>query len=417
MPRVVVTALGAQGDGVVLYEGQPVYVDNVLPDEIVDIDIDKTGKRGQLKSLIIPSPIRDIPPCRHFEICGGCTLQHMRRMDYQSWKYNSVKSYLNSKNIIPNHWDDPVYISEKTRRRADFALLKRGKKLIIGFHEKRSRIIVEIQECHVLDPDVTKARDEISQELPAFIPDNAKGSVFIQKTDNGLDVVLTSKIGAKNKPDLNTLEAIARLVHSTKIIRFSWRLTERDIPEILIEQEKPMVKFGSLSVSPKPLAFLQPSMAGQAALIQILNNYMADDVRCAADLFSGCGTFTGALMARNIKVDAFEGGRAATDALKESGQKSVFQRNLFKDPLTPDELNIYDAVIIDPPRAGAMAQMEQLAQSKLKTIISISCNPATFARDAAILIEGGYILESATMVDQFIWSAHVELVGKFTRQS
>lgn len=421
MVHVTVTALGAQGDGVAHIDGRTIFIDGVLPNEIVDIAIDKTGNRGQVQSIIKPSVIREVPPCRHFENCGGCALQHMQRAAYQSWKYEAVQSYLTSKHIIPRTWGSPVFIDANTRRRADFSLLKRGKKLIIGLHEKRSHSIIDIQECPILDPDIASARDYLSQELSKLVPDNSKGGVFIQKMDNGLDVVLTSKIGAKGEPDLNSLETIARIVQSSHIIRFSWRLSDRDIPQVLIERDKPVVKFGSLFVSPQPLAFLQPSVAGQDSLIKVMLEYLATITRVggtfnrAADLFSGCGTFTGALVAQKIKTDAYEGDKQAIETLKTAEHQSSFQRNLFKDPLAVTELKPFDIVVIDPPRAGAVAQMDKLAQSDVKNIIAVSCNPASFARDSAVLLDGGYKLERLTMVDQFIWSAHTELVAHFTR--
>ena len=175
------------------------------------------------------------------------------------------------------------------------------------------------------------------------------------------------------------------------------------------------MQFGGLNIAIAPLAFLQPSIGGQDALVQTVIDYCPDDIKNAADLFCGYGTFTGALTSKTKNVYAFESDKGAINALKTAGHKNAWTRDLFRDPLTDKELNKYDTIIIDPPRAGAKTQMLELAKSDVKNIIAVSCNPNSFTRDAKTLIDCGYRLERLTFVDQFIWNAHSEIVTKFIR--
>jgi 23S rRNA (uracil1939-C5)-methyltransferase len=417
--RLTIQKIGAKGDGVAEYDGNPVFVDGALNEEEVDVAFfpHKGGvQRASVVNVVTPSPDRQTPPCKHYATCGGCAVQHMNDHAYQSWKYNQVKSTLTMKNIAPNEWLSPVFIGDRVRRRVTFSYLKKGKKLIVGYHKKRSKMISQIDDCLLLLPEMVQVKNEISQALSIFVPDSTEGSIFIQKADNGFDVTFTGALGKRDEPDLQGLEAIAALVNSTSIIRFSWRLKDRDEPQVMLEKEKPVIVFGNLRVPLSPFAFLQPSNEGQDALMNAVRALCPNDVSRMADLFSGCGTFTGGLLDKCAHIDAFESDIEAIKSFKKSGYKHVFRRDLFRDPLNEKELDVYDAIVIDPPRAGALEQMKMIAESDVKVVVSVSCNPTTFARDAQILIDGGYVLESLQMVDQFLWSDHAELIGKFTQK-
>ncbi len=415
--------LGAQGDGLADYDGESVYVDCALPGEKVEAVLER-GKdkvlRGRIIHVLEASADRQDPPCGHYADCGGCALQHMQQTAYRDWKIKSFQALLAQKKIHPVHWDDPVFIPQATRRRASFALRKSGKRLSIGFHRRHSHQIVDVQSCLVMDADLMHVRDAMASHLLVMMKDGASGDLFLQKTAAGFDAVLTAPLSSANgQPDYNVLDAAGAMAREGLVARFGWRARETDAPEMLVEAQKPFVMMGDLRVELPPLAFLQPSVAGQDALCAAAADYLKglaveSPLSRAADLFAGCGTFTGLMRGFATRVDAFEGDRAAVEALKKSGHAHAFARNLFKQPLQAAELKNYQFVLLDPPRAGAKSQCEAMAASaEMPNIIYISCNPASFMRDAQTLIEGGYTLERLRLIDQFIWSAHVELAALF----
>ena len=417
MVKLDVHSLGAQGNGIADYNDGTVFLDNALLGETITASITPDTKniyRGTAIEIHTPSPDRTHPPCPHFNKCGGCTLQHMAIPAYQTWKADSVKSYLTSKNIIPKTWDAPIFIPANTRRRATFSALKQGQTLILGYHQSKSNMIFDVKECALLAPELESLIPILKSALTPITENKQKLSIFIQQADNGIDMVITGKIGAKSEPDLQAIEAIVALSQSTNIIRISWRKNDKNAPETMIERLKPIITFGDLTVPLAPLAFLQPSKEGELALAETIKAYFPNGTDLKAiDLFSGCGTFTGHVRSKCCSIDAYESDCTAIQNLKTGGHKQAYIRDLFRDPLTENELFDYDVAMIDPPRAGALEQTKILAWSDVKKIISISCNPATFARDAQILIDGGYTLKNLTIIDQFIWSAHSEIIANF----
>ena len=338
-------------------------------------------------------------------------MQHLDMAYYQSSKYDSVRLFLEDNDVIPDIWDAPIFIPAGTRRRATFKGVKNGKSLTLGYSQSKSHNIFNLRSCDVLDSDIVELQSYLTTALAPIIPHKSQISLFIQKCDNGMDVVLTGKIGERDDPDLLSLETIADIVNSTNIIRLSWRPNDKTALQTMLEHAKPTMQFGKLNVAIAPLAFLQPSTEGQNTLIKTVLDYCPKDMQNAADLFCGYGTFTGAIK----NADSFEGDKDAINALKNSGHKTAWARDLFRDPLTAKELNKYDTVIIDPPRAGAKTQVRELAKSKVKTIIHVSCNPNSFVRDAKTLIDAEYKIKNLRFVDQFIWSTHSELIAKFIR--
>jgi 23S rRNA (uracil1939-C5)-methyltransferase len=227
-------------------------------------------------------------------------------------------------------------------------------------------------------------------------------------------------VGKKGKPDLPVREAIADLAHKADINRISWRgreRGERDDIEVMIERHPLMAKFGALDVALPPLAFLQPTEAGEAALVAAVMELLPAHGKFA-DLFSGSGTFSGPMLARG-PVDAYESSAAAVRALdkaKGALPLKAFRRDLEREPLRREEANRYDAIVFDPPRAGAAEQAKALASAKTPLLVAVSCNPASFARDARFLVDGGYRLETVKVIDQFTFSHHVELVAGFSKR-
>ncbi|HEV2678483.1 MAG TPA: hypothetical protein VGV37_28415 [Aliidongia sp.] len=261
-------------------------------------------------------------------------------------------------------------------------------------------------------------RDRLTALLARILQDGKPAAAFIQAVNGQFDIVITGPVGKTGKPDQETRKAIGQLARDASVNRISWRAHLDDTAEIISEISPPRAHFGDLDVILPPLAFLQPTQAGENALVGAVMELLPPTGKFA-DLFSGCGTFTGPMLERGA-VDAYESVGSAVRALdkaKGSRPLKALRRDLFLNPLRRDEANRYDAIVFDPPRAGAQAQVRMLASSRAPILVGVSCNPATFARDARILVDGGYRLDSVRVVDQFTWSHHVELVAAFTKRS
>ncbi|WP_417523369.1 class I SAM-dependent RNA methyltransferase [Marinovum sp.] len=396
--------LGHQGDGIA--EG-PVFAPLTLPDETVSGD--REGDRLYDIKILTPSEHRVAPPCRHFKACGGCQLMHASDGFVAGWKQEVVERALATQRIETTF--RPIATSPaQSRRRATFSARRTKKGAMAGFHGRASGVIVEIPDCQLLHPDLLAARP-VAEALAA-LGGSRKGELSVQITlsEAGLDVLAQG-----GKPLDRGLEvSLAELAGQFPIARLVWE------DEPIAMRSPPDQRFDGIRVVPPPGAFLQATAHGQAVLTAAMLEAVgkADHV---ADLFAGCGTFALPL-ARGAEVHAVEGERSMLTALDEGwrraeGLKKVTTeaRDLFRNPLLPQELEKYDAVVLDPPRAGAEAQVAQLAQSKVPVLGFVSCNPVTFARDARVLIAGGYRLDWVQVVDQFRWSSHIELAARLTR--
>lgn len=417
-----IDTVGRRGDGVGTLGGRPVFVPRALPGELVHVKLDSDrgeGLSGRLLALIESSPDRVTPPCPHYDECGGCSLQHWSDEAYARWTRERVRDMMDRNNITVGHWPEPVFVPAHTRRRATFAAVMRSGKLSFGFHKTRTHFVTDIPSCMVLSPRLQAVMDAVRPHLRALLSDGQDADIFVQDTGISLDMLITGQIGARKDPQLKQREAMAAMVHDAQLARLCWRLRERDEPE-LIAQAAPVTKMaGNLPVILPPGAFMQPSKAGEEALVAAaLAPMHAARAKNTADLFAGCGTFTGPMLDLG-SVTAIESDGPAADALGQAAQHTahlrVEKRNLFTTPLKAGELEKFDAVLFDPPRAGAFAQAQEMAHCDVPLLVGVSCNPATFARDARVLCDGGYKLDALHIVDQFTWSAHVELVGIFKR--
>lgn len=414
-----IVELGPKGDGIAFRGRDRIYVDRVLPGDQLVARVSRNEEgilRGEIMEMATPSSSRVVAPCRYYDQCGGCTLQHASDGFYKNWKQDLVRVALEKQEVKVRTFLPPVFINAGTRRRATFAAIKTGGKVIMGYYRRRSHQINEIDECLVADPALMQLRDTLKTYLGPVLKSGKSTDIFAQKVGSLYDVVITGDIGKKAQPDMETRQIIADMVHKTNIARVSWRGREKDRIETIVERAPLIAKFGALNVALPPAAFLQPTPEGEAALVSAVMAAMPAKGKFA-DLFSGCGTFTGPMLERG-SVDAYESVEPATTALSKSKGPlplKVFLRDLFRNPLKRDEANRYDAIVFDPPRAGAQDLCRSIATSKCRLIIGVSCNPATFARDARVLCEGGYRLQSVQVVDQFTWSHHVEVVGVFTK--
>jgi 23S rRNA (uracil1939-C5)-methyltransferase len=409
---LTIDSLGAGGDGIGTYNNKPVYIAKSAPGDHLTARVteSKDDYKGEVLSIETPSPERIPAPCPHYTTCGGCDLQHINENAYRAWKIAKVKTTLARSGITPKIWGEPIFLPAATRRRTTLALLKTNEKtLILGYHAPRSHKITSINTCLILEPELDNIIQKLRPYLLQLAPSKTPLDITIQNS-GGIDVMLTGEWGNFN---LAQNEALAAMMNDLSISRIARRKNETTAPEILLARAAIIKTFGALKVNLPPAAFLQASAEGEAALTTIVKHH-AQGSKHIADLFCGSGTFTGHLLDLGATVHAVDSDTAAINALKHP-KLTTAKRNLFKEPLKQSELSTFDCIVFDPPRAGAKAQTENLVYANTPKIIAVSCNPATFARDAKILLEdGGYTLQSLTIVDQFVWSAHVEIVALFT---
>lgn len=433
--EITIKALGPRGDG--YYESDSetnsnkghqrnnrIYVDRSVPGDKLEVKTRKNKDgviQGEIIKILQASKDRVKAQCPSYEVCGGCTLQHVSDAFYKNWKQSLINEALERQALSPKTYLEPIYIGEGSRRRVTFSAFKQKDKTILGYKKRRSKMINNIEQCLIADPEIMKLQPILKEHLANCIERANVIDVLIQKINGRFDVVLTGPVGKKGSPDLSVMQMAADLIQNTKIARLSWREKFHDESEVIVEKEPVKINFGSMEITLPPASFLQPTEEGEKALTNAVVKALPKTGH-QADLFCGCGTFTGPMI-ENLKkgiVDAFETNQRAIEALdREAKFKGLplkaIERDLFKLPLTLEELNKYEALVFDPPRAGAKNQVALLARSNIKAIVAVSCNPVTFARDARVLTEGGYEFDTIQMIDQFTQSHHVEVVGTFKK--
>ena len=401
--RFTITRLGSQGDGVAETETGELFIPFTLPGETVTAAREKD--RATLMSVLEASPLRIDPACRHFTECGGCAIQHLEAEAYHRWKRDKVAHALNSKGITCDI-DALVPCAPQTRRRVVFTARRSEAGMLLGFVRALSSEIISIEECPISLPEIVAMLDRLRALAELVCATTKSFRMTVTATGSGLDVAVheSGKLGE------NQRRVASNFVIAQGLARLSID------GEIIIEPKKPVVLFGSVAVAVPPGAFLQATEAAEQAMADIVGRHLAR-ARKVADLFAGCGSFALRLAAKS-EVHAVEGDAAALSALDRafrfaSGLKRVTseRRDLFRRPLTFKELNAFDGVVFDPPRAGAEDQSKQIARSDVPLVAAVSCNPVTLARDLRILVDGGYALKSVTPIDQFLWSPHVEAVA------
>ncbi len=354
-------------------------------------------------------PDRTAPPCAHFGDCGGCALQHLKQPAYLAWKRSLVGEALLRRGIETDI-ASMIVVPPGTRRRADFVAQRQAREVRLGFNAAASARIVDLSICHILLPDLVRLLPPLREALAQVLRPKESADVAATLSDSGIDLWL------KTRGDLSLAgrQALVGLGERLNLARIS---AGRDADPVVIRRT-PQAIFGGIAVALPPNAFLQPSAAGELALSAAVKAALAGKEKIA-DLYAGCGTFSFALAAQH-KVHAVEANAPALAALSAAakalgGRLTSERRDLAREPLGAGELKKFDAVLFDPPRAGAREQASEIARSPLATAVGVSCNPVTFARDARILIDGGFRLKRVLPVDQFPWSAHLELVGVFER--
>lgn len=404
---LTIDRLGAQGDGIAETPDGPLFVPFTLPGEQIRAELDRDGRHADCVAVLDPSPERVAPVCRHFGACGGCSLQHLAMPRYLAWKRDLVVLALAARGLdVPVEPVHPVPLGN--RRRATFSLERRGKDAVLGYRRARSHDTIWIEDCPILSPAIVAALPALRELLTPLLGGRHEARVAVTETETGLDVVME---GAR--PPETALAKLAGAAGAQGIAR----LTVGDDSVMLTP---PTLRFGRAQVRLPPGAFLQAAPAAEAEMVKVVREGVGKAKR-VADLFCGLGTFSFAL-AERAPVDVYESDADALTALEDAARHTpklkpirTHRRDLFRDPLGWQELKSFDAVVFDPPRAGAAAQAEQLAKSKVDRLVAVSCNPGTLARDLRILVDGGYAITRVTPVDQFLFSSHVEVVAHLTR--
>ncbi|MGR4891899.1 class I SAM-dependent RNA methyltransferase [Sphingopyxis sp. LARHCG72] len=370
------------------------------------------GDRVRDDGIIIPGPNRTEPVCRHFGKCGGCQLQHVAEPALADFVRDRVVGGLEGQDVAFGEVLPAVLSPPQSRRRAALTALRTGKQVAIGFNAAQSNQIVDMRMCPLLLPELFALIEPVRELLVTIAQPRRPVKVKLQMLDQGVELILE---GVKAE-GLDAAMALQDFAGAHRLARFA--IDQGDGLEILWQPEPPTMRFGDVTVEVPPFAFLQPTATGQAALTDAVKKAIGD-AGAVADLFAGVGTFALSVQAGR-KVYAAEGARDAVAALAGAANRAralvaTEHRDLFRRPLVPAELNRFGAVILDPPRAGAEEQVKQLAGSTTPAIAYVSCNPASFARDAKMLVEGGYSLDWVQPVGQFRWSTHVELAARFSR--
>lgn len=404
---VAITRLGARGDGLT---AEGLAVAGALPGELVAVQ--RHEGRARLLAVELPSPDRIAPFCPYYEACGGCAVQHLAPEPYAAWKRGIAEQALAQAHVdaellplVDAHGAGRRRIALHVRRVDDEARA--------GLMAARSHALVPIDHCPITVPALHRA-PAVAEALAEHLGRGAKPlDVQTTATEAGLDVDVRGHGPVSDKARV----ALTRLAGELDLARLALH------GDIVVERRQPMLPSGAAQLMPPPGGFLQATQEGEALLTSLVVGAMDKRVKRVADLFAGCGPFALAL-ARSAEVLAVEGDEAALRSLDRAARAmpslrpiTPERRDLFRRPLLPLELDRFDAVVFDPPRAGAQAQVRWLAESRVPLVVGVSCDPGTFARDAATLIAGGYRLESVKPVDQFRYSGHVELVGVFRRPS
>lgn len=405
-----ITRLGAEGDGIAETAHGPMFVAFALPGERVRVSGE--GRRGTLEAVLRESADRVAPVCRHFGVCGGCVTQHLSAEANARWRRQTIEEAFRHRGLAVEvaalH-----RVPLGSRRRAFLGVERQGGAVTIGFREEGRHTLVDMAECPVLAREIVAALLRLKEMAAIAMREGEGGRLVVTRLDAGLDVSFDN--GRKDL-SADALAQLAALASAAGLVRLTIG------GDVVAELAAPMLTIGGVAVAFGQGLFVQAAADAERKLIELVMAALPKKARRVGDLFAGVGTFTFPLAAR-AEVAAFDGDKrsiaALTGALRHAqGLKPVSarQRDLYREPLSRKELEAFDMVVLDPPRAGAKAQAEALAKSAVPVVVAVSCNPATLARDARILVDGGYAMGPLTAIDQFLFSAHVEAVVTFRRQ-
>jgi 23S rRNA (uracil1939-C5)-methyltransferase len=386
----IIVRIAARGDGVTAGGEHRAFA---VPGDVIAAD-----------GTLIEGPGHQVPPCRHFPECGGCQLQHLTDQAYADYCASRIVGALAQHNLAtemrPTHLSPP-----RTRRRASLRALRAGGRVLIGFHGEKSHQIIDMLECHILEPRLFALVAPLRKLLAGMMVGKGAAEIQLTLADQGVDVALK---GVETQ-GLDAVEALTAFCERHALARLT--IDEGYGPEPRYEPRPVTISLSGNPVAFPSGAFLQATADGEAALVAAVIEAVGDAKR-PLDLFAGLGTFA---LALGGEVTAAEAARDAVLAMMATRRVSAVHRDLYRRPFDTAELGAHDAVILDPPRSGALEQVRQLAAAPVARVAYVSCNPATFARDAELLVAGGFSLDWVKPVGQFRWSTHVELASAFSR--
>ena len=421
--------VGADGDGVGAFgDGRAVYVKFTLPGELAEVRV--VGKRGEglageVVAIVEPSLDRVVAACRHFGVCGGCSVQHWSGEKYRGWKAGLLAGALRRAGFQDVALEPFVGAVPGARRRMDLAIRRVAGRVVLGLHVGQSAEVIGLEECPVLHPGLVVLLGPLRAALARLAGLRRVGSAVVNLLDSGPDLLLFTDV-ALTAGDRAMLADFAR---GQGMPRVSWAPVagardDHDAAEPVAALSPARTVLSGVEVAVPPGAFLQASAAGEAAIVAAVLAGLPERLGTraqVAELYAGCGSLTLAL-AQRARVAAFEGNALAVAALRAAagqtglgGRVSVRQQDLARRPVLANEFLPYAAVVLDPPFAGAAAQIAQIAASAVGRVIYVSCNPAALARDATMLRSAGFTILAATPIDQFLWSARLESVVVFGR--
>jgi 23S rRNA (uracil1939-C5)-methyltransferase len=416
---LTVESIGARGDGIAHHRGERVFLPFTVPGDRLRAELGAPraeGRSGRVLELLEPAE-RATAACIHFGACGGCALQHLTPAAYRAAKEELLRRALAQHGLPTEPVLPLVSLPAGTRRRASFAINRSrdaAARPLVGFRGRASHRIIDMTECPVLHPDLLRLVPALRDVAAMVLRPGGEAEAAATRVDGGIDLLFDLPA----VPGLAALEALAAFAEAHDLARLHWRAAEEPVPLALRRPAR--VTLSGVAVDLPEDAFLQASEAADEVLAATVLEQVGEGARIA-DLFAGVGTLTFALAQRGT-VHALDGARPALLALAAAAARAGFGgsittelRDLERHPLSRDELRRFDLVVLDPPRAGAKAQSRALADAPVPHVIAVSCNPATFARDARILVDGGYRFRSVQPIDAFLWSPHLELVASFQR--
>jgi 23S rRNA (uracil1939-C5)-methyltransferase len=406
--------LNAKGLGVATANGKSVEVPYCLPGEVVQFARHSYKNKSNCVLVEVSelSSRRVQPECQYFGKCGGCALQHLPKEDYDSLKRRMIQEPLIRHGLVAPI-NQTVTVPKGSRRRAVMEAIKKDEQIFLGFHKFHTNQIINIDSCPALLSELSNLIVPLKQTLAKALQHRQKAQIFLTSGHNGIDITL--EIYRQPRLSDEQRQLLIAFAKENAIINLLFRA--KKFSDVVYSTAAPYVLFDGAEVAIDAHCFLQASHISDQILQELVLAHLPSQAQSAIDLFCGRGTYTLPL-SRKLEVTGVESDAKALLALTDAAQKAKLQiktlrQDLFAAPIATEALALYDFAVINPPRAGASAQIEQLASSKVKTIVYVSCNPETFALDAKILVAGGYSLSSITPLDQFYWSAHLEVVAAF----
>lgn len=413
--EITIDSIGGLGDGIGHFEGKPVFVPKSCAGDRLSVNITQRTKeftRAEIAKVLSPGADRVKASCMHYSNCGSCSLQHLSSDAYRTFKHSVLANAFSYGGFV-GHKADIIFLPPSTRRRVDFALKHTPNGVSLAYYGLRSHQLEVITQCPVLLPALEALLPSINIELSRLIFARDIESLSLTVADIGIDMLLTFKNRVVD------VEPVRALGDKLKLSRISIKV-KGNKPTAIFDPRPVLMKLGSVEVALPAESFLQAAAEGQKRLTDFALKHLAG-AASVVDLFCGIGSYSfpvnsfAVVHAVELQGEAVDALKAAIASHKTPKRMTAEARDLFKTPLTAPELNRFDAAILNPPRAGAKAQTEALAGSRINRVVMISCNPASFARDAKTLKDAGFTLREAFGLDQFVWSPHLEIAAYFTR--